>query len=74
MKMRTFVGLCAALAFAAGSTAVQALKIDLDVRCDTMDGRRVEYAKETLLSTEVQDAKDTDDETRRTSRLRDHIH
>ena len=27
MKMRMFVGLCAALAFAAGSTAVHALKI-----------------------------------------------
>ena len=27
MKMRTFIGLCAALAFAAGSTAVHAVKI-----------------------------------------------
>ena len=62
MKMRTFVGLCAALAFAAGSTAVQALKIDMG-ETDSNDGRRVVYAKETLLSTETEDANDADDNT-----------
>jgi hypothetical protein len=62
MKMRTFVGLCAALAFAAGSTAVQALKIDMGIS-DSNEGRRVVYAKETLLTTQTEDANDADDNT-----------
>ena len=57
MKMRTFIGLCAALAFAAGSTAVHAVKIvaicgdDLDaLATDDTPPVSVTYAKEMLTS------------------------
>ena len=39
MKMRTFIGLCAALAFAAGSTAVHAVKIVDNAQCRSRGGR-----------------------------------
>ena len=65
MKMRTFIGLCAALAFAAGSTTVHALKIvDAANTNPATDGRASNtYAKETLLSTETTDATDDSDTT-----------
>lgn len=57
MDKRTFVGLCAALAFAAGSPGAHALKI-LDsaptTRAETEAGMdSVTYASETLLTTEM---------------------
>ena len=63
MKMRTFIGLCAALAFAAGSTTVHALKIvESNQPQAYVDGRASNtYAKETLLSTETTDASDESD-------------
>ena len=65
MKMRTFIGLCAALAFAAGSTTVHALMIVDAVDVDpAMDGRVSDtYAKETLLTTATTAAFDTSDTT-----------
>ena len=66
MKMRTFIGLCAALAFAAGSTAVHALKIvDAANENPKDDGRASNtYAKETLLSTATTPASDKSDTTK----------
>jgi hypothetical protein len=66
MKMRTFIGLCAALAFAAGSTAVHALKIvDTAGEDPAVEGRASNtYAKETLLSDETTDASDATDTTK----------
>ena len=63
MKMRMFIGLCAALAFAAGSTTVHALKIvDSASQDPAADGRVSNtYAKETLLSTETTPASDESD-------------
>ena len=64
MDKRTFVGLCAALAFVAGSPGAHALKIS-----DTLPGDRATlmagmdsftYASETLLTTEVTEAKGDD--------------
>ena len=64
MKMRTFIGLCAALAFAAGSTTVHAVKIVESVSSNPADGEdSVSYAKEMLLSTATTKATDDDDET-----------
>ena len=62
MKKRTFVGLCAALAFVAGSPGAHALKV-LDTapttRAETEAGMdSVTYASETLLTTQVTDVKD----------------
>ena len=66
MKMRTFIGLCAALAFAAGSTAVHAIKF-LDSSGGTFaDGvTSVTYAMETLLkgADNVEEASDETDKT-----------
>ena len=58
MKTRTFVGLCAALAFGVGSTAAHALKFVDDATTDPgktptgnqYAGATITYAKETLLS------------------------
>ena len=63
MDMRTFVGLCAALAFAAGSPAVHALKIVDQASDDPAEEGRASntYAKETLLSTATQEASDESD-------------
>ena len=68
MKMRTFIGLCAALAFAAGSTAVHAVKIVADAGDDpTAEAAMasVTYAAETLLMGDdnMTAASDEDDET-----------
>ena len=64
MKMRMFIGLCAALAFAAGSTTVHALKIVVDANDPPAGGRASNtYAKETL-SDETTDASDEDDTTK----------
>ena len=60
MKKRTFVGLCAALAFVAGSPGVHALKISDTAPTDragveaAMDS--ITYASETLLTTRVTEA------------------
>ena len=67
MDKRTFVGLCAALAFAAGSPAVHALKI-VDAATDdpaTADTARASntYAKEMLLSANTTGATATSDKT-----------
>jgi hypothetical protein len=66
MKMRTFIGLCAALAFAAGSTAVHALKIvdTIEENPATMGRTSNTYAKETLLSDDARDASDEGDTTK----------
>ena len=68
MKMRTFTGLCAALAFAAGSTTVHALKIVDNVGDNPAthaDARASNtYAKETLLSTATTEASDKSDTTK----------
>ena len=64
MKMRTFIGLCAALAFAAGSTAVHAVKIVGMTGDDPAEGdASVTYAKETLESEATTPASDDSDET-----------
>ena len=66
MKMRTFIGLCAALAFAAGSTAVHAVKIVPGVNSNPAEGEdSIIYAAETLLkgTDDITPAKDEADET-----------
>ena len=67
MYKRTLVGLCAALAFAAGSPAVHALKIVANAGDDPATATTARasntYAKETLLSTEITDATDESDTT-----------
>ena len=85
MTMRTFVGLCAALAFAVGSTAVHAVKIldttgefyttgTTDVNPATTHDS-VTYAMETLLKGEanMQAASDEDDETVYYNIVRPHL-
>ena len=66
MYKRTLVGLCAALAFAAGSPAVHALKIVENASDDPAEMGRASntYAKETLLSAETTDATDENDTTK----------
>ena len=65
MTMRMFIGLCAALAFAAGSTTVHALKIVGNANDPPAGGRASNtYAKETLLSDETTDASDEADTTK----------
>ena len=68
MKMRTFIGLCAALAFAAGSTAVHAVKIvDDDMDDPALDATNARasntYAKELLTAGATRDATDEGDTT-----------
>ena len=68
MKMRTFIGLCAALAFAAGSTAVHAVKIvdndSIDPAADDTTARASNtYAKEMLTTTATTDANEEGDTT-----------
>ena len=65
MKMRTFIGLCAALAFAAGSTAVHAVKIVEDAGEDPeVNGvASVTYAKESLETGAVTKVKDESGKT-----------
>ena len=77
MTMRTFMGLCAALAFAVGSTAVHAIKIiDATGEAPATDGHNsVTYAMETLLKGDdnVQAADDEDDKTTYYKVVRPHI-
>ena len=63
MDKRTFVGLCAALAFVAGSPAVHALKIVDAVADDPATTARASntYAKELLTTTATTDASDDAD-------------
>ena len=64
MKMRMFIGLCAALAFAAGSTTVYAVKVVDAPEGDPAEGdASVTYAKETLETDETTPAKDDTDKT-----------
>jgi hypothetical protein len=69
MKMRTFIGLCAALAFAAGSTAVHALKIvdnanDNPATVVAPNGRASNtYAKEMFTAAATTDATEEGDTT-----------
>ena len=62
MHKRTFVGLCAALAFVAGSPGAHALKIADAAPTDragvTAAAESFTYASETLLTTAVTDVKD----------------
>ena len=68
MYKRMLVGLCAALAFAAGSPAVHALKIVENAGDDPATATTARasntYAKETLLSTEITAASDEADTTK----------
>ena len=66
MYKRTLVGLCAALAFAAGSPAVHALKIVGQADQDPAEDGRASntYAKETLLTTATTAASDKTDTTK----------
>ena len=77
MTMRTFMGLCAALAFAVGSTAVHAVKIiDTTGASPGTEGHdSVTYAMETLLKGDanVVAANDEDDKTAYYKIVRSHI-
>ena len=68
MKMRTFIGLCAALAFAAGSTTVHAVKIvdtvDVNPTDDDTTARASNtYAREMLTTADTTDANEEGDTT-----------